>query len=243
MSHKPTFEVLGGHDAAMTLDQAILLYRSGGDQTFATVHAVGEKDGVPMLLEGKPLTPAAAVRLARDLSRRAVRGGFVPPNLLYLDGETTAWWIPAARRHIAFRAAELGADERGEVVPHPALVFAVSGSRNWRVWAIAGKERPDPTSALFQAPYFNVSSDGVICIGSVKVPESNTAEAIEAWTSAFFGSFFTHPSANGSLVKYKGGAFKFWRDMLDGKHGQFPEAVLVPTKRTLGEALSAGKGR
>ena len=244
MTNKVLFEVNAGEDGVMSLFKAILLYKGGGtDHTFATVHAVGTDAGTPVILEGKPLTPGAAIRLARDLSKRAARGGFVPPNLLFLDGETMAWWVPPARRHIAFRAPELGADERGEVVPHPGLVFSVGSRRNWCVWAVRGADRPTEQTALYRAPYFNVSADGVICTGNVSLPDGTTAEKIDAWNAAFFGSFFTHPNANGALVTYKAGAFKFWKDMLDGKHGEFPERVLIASKRTLGEALSTGRTR
>ena len=68
------------------------------------------------------------------------------------------------------------------------------------------------------------------------VPSDDTLK-YGAWNDAFFGSFFTHPNVHGKLVTYKGGAFKFWRDMLDGRHGEFPEHVLVPAKRTLADAL------
>jgi len=239
----PKFEVHGGDAQAMNLSQAILLYRGNGGQTFATVHAVGKKGGAPMILEGKPMTPAVAVRLAREISKKAARGGFIPPNLLYMDGETLAWWVPPARRHIAFRAPELGAPELGETVPHPGLVFAVDGRRSWRVWAVLGDQRPDEKTPLYRAPYFNVSAEGVICTGNVTLPDGTTAEKIEAWNRAFFGSFFTHPNANGQLVTYRGGAYKFWRDMLDGKHCEFPERVLVAAKTTLATALAGGSKR
>jgi PRTRC genetic system protein B len=237
----PKFEVRGGEAQAMNLAQAILLYRRNGGGAFATVHAIGAKGAMPVILEGKPMTAAAAVRLGRELSRRAVRGGFVPPNLLYMDGETIAWWVPPARRHIAFRAPELGAPERGETVPHSGLVFAVDGRRAWRVWAVTGAQRPDEKTPLCRAPYFNVWDDGTICTGNVTVPDGTTAERIETWDRAFFGSFFTHPNGSGPLVTYRGGAFRFWRHMLDGKHAEFPERVLVPSKMTLAEALTGSK--
>jgi PRTRC genetic system protein B len=202
------------------------------------VHDVATQGGAPVILDGKPMTAASAVRLARALSKRAAQGGFVPFNLLYMDDEMIAWWVPPACRHIAFRAPELGAAERGEVVPHPGLVFAVGHGRQWRVWAVKGSERPTEQAALYQAPYFNVSGDGVICTGNVSLPNRTSAEKIEAWNTAFFGSFFTHPNANGKLLTYRGGAYKFWRDMLDGKHAEFPERVLVASGETLRQAIA-----
>lgn len=42
--------------------------------------------------------------------------------------------------------------------------------------------------------------------------------------------------------EYRGGAYAFWRDMLDGKFGRFPERVLVDAKQTLGALLGAKEG-
>ena len=237
MTHSPKFEVVAASEATMTLSRAILLYRGSTDFTFATVHDIGTKDGVPLILEGKALTPTIAVELARDIAKDATRGGFVPSNLLYIDGDAIAWWLAPARRHVAFRSPELGAAERGEVVPHPGIVFKVDGLRRWHVWAVKGDERPVESTPMFQAPYLNVSSDGAICTGNVPLPEGTTAERIDAWNRAFFGSFFTHPNTRGKLVTYKGGAHQFWRDMLDRRHAEFPERVLVPLKQTLVDVL------
>jgi hypothetical protein len=44
------------------------------------------------------------------------------------------------------------------------------------------------------------------------------------------------------LVEYRGGAHKFWRDMLDNKHPRFPQRVLVELGRTLGDLLQANGG-
>lgn len=233
-----TFDIVAGREAPLRLSKAILLYRGGGDAAFATVHEIGLRGKAPLILEGKALTPGAAVQLALDLAKNAKLGGFVPECLLYLDGDTMAWWVPPARRHIAFRTTELGAPERGEVVPHPGLVFKVDGRRRWHVWAVAGAARPSEASPLLQAPYFNVYGDGGICTGNVSLPDGTTAERIEAWNQAFFGSFFTHPNVQGKLVTYRGGAMKFWRDMLDGRHAEFPERVLVSTGRTLADVLA-----
>ena len=92
---------------------------------------------------------------------------------------------------------------------------------------------------MFRAPYFNVWESGQICVGNVDLPERATAEKLDEWTSAFFDSWFTHPNVHNNLVRYRGGAYRFWRDMLDGKHVVFPERTLVDLDRTLGEALQS----
>lgn len=237
------FRIRTQTDGILRLDQAVLIYRGASDTALATVHQVEQVDGEAVILAGQAMTPRAAIQLARALAKGVAHGGFLPETVLYMDGDLLLWWVPPAKRHIVFRAPELDAPERGETVPHPGLVFAASGSM-WKVWAVKGKRRPTLRTPLFQSPYFNVWEDGDICRGNVQVPDGTTAEKIDAWNAAFFGSFFTHPNTKGRLVRYRGhdrgGAYAFWRDMLDGKFKTFPERVLVDANTTLGQLLGMG---
>lgn len=228
------------------LRRAVLIYDGQQGSALATVHDITEVDGEPVIGAGQAMTPRAAMDLARALLKRAAHGGFLPETVLFMDGDALVWWVPPARRHIAFRveeehAEDFGARERGESVPHPGLVFAVS-STVWRVWAVKGTARPTPLTPLYQAPYFNVDVQGNICQGNTPVPEGTTVEKIAAWNEAFLRSYFTHPNGPGKLVRYRGGTYAFWRDMLDGHFRRFPERVLVDVKTTLGGLLSIKEG-
>lgn len=235
------FSIQTPTDNVLTLDQAVLLYhgRSGG--ALATVHDVVTVEGAPLIGAGRAMTAQAARELASALLQRAAHGGFLPETVLYVHGDVLVWWVPPARRHIAFRVGEdhvesFGGTERGEAVPTPGLVFAAS-SRAWRVWAVKGTRRPTPKTPLFQAPFFNVDGHGRICQGNVPVPEGTTVEKIGAWNDAFLRSYFTHPNVTGKLLRYRGGSYAFWRDMLDQRFTRFPERVLVDAKTTLGQLL------
>lgn len=228
------------------LRRAVLIYDGQQGSALATVHDIEEVDGEPVIGAGQAMTPRAAMELARALLKRAAHGGFLPETVLYMDGDVIVWWVPPARRHIAFRVDEehgesFGGRERGEIVPYPGLVFAAS-SRVWRVWAVKGVGRPTPATSLYQAPYFNVDVRGNICRGNAPVPEGTTVEKIAAWNDAFLRSYFTHPNGPGQLVRYRGGAYAFWRDMLDGRFRCFPERVLVDVKTTLGGLLGLQEG-
>jgi len=228
------------------LRRAVLIYDGQQGGALATVHDIEDVDGEPVIGAGQAMTPRAAMDLARALLKRAAHGGFLPETVLYMESDLIVWWVPPARRHIAFnvgagQAEAFGGRESGEAVPHPGLVFAASG-RIWRVWAVKGKARPTPATALYQAPYFNVDVQGSICQGNAPVPEGTTVEKIEAWNDAFLHSYFTHPNGPGRLVHYRGGAYAFWRDMLDGRFRRFPERVLVDVKTTLGRLLGLAQG-
>jgi PRTRC genetic system protein B len=239
------FSIRTQTDGILRLDRAVLIYHGASGSAFATVHEVEDVDGESVIGVGQAMTPRAAIDLARALNKNVAHGGFIPETVLYMDGDLLLWWLPPGKRHIAFRAEgheeQMGALERGETVPHPGLVFAAS-SRVWKVWAVKGSARPTPATPLYQAPYFNVYLNGDICQGNAPRPEGTTAEKIGAWNDAFLRSYFTHPNTQGKLVSYRGGAYAFWRDMLDGKFSRFPGRVLVDAKQTLGALLGAKEG-
>lgn len=198
-------------------------------------------DGAPIIGAGRPMSAKAARTLASALLKRAAHGGFLPETVLYLHGDLLIWWVPPTRRHLSFRVGDdhaqaFGGQERGEVMPMPGLIFAAS-SNAWQVWAVKGHTRPTLATPLYQAPFFNVYEDGMICQGSAPRPEGSTVDKIAAWNEAFFRSYFTHPNITAKLVRYAGGSYAFWRDMLDGRYKRFPERVLVDAGATLGKLL------
>lgn len=235
--HEAQFHIHAPADGVLMLAAAVLVYRSASGGAWATLHDVHRVDGEAVIGAGRPMTPRKAIDLSRALRQRVAHAGFLPANVLCMDGDLMLWWQPPARRHIAFRvdaahAGLLGGAERGETVPHPGLVFAAS-TRVWSAWAVRGRERPTPQTPLYQAPYFNVSAQGQICQGNVPRPEGTTVEKIGAWNDAFFRSYFTHPNVAGPLVRHPGGAYALWRELLDGRHARFPERVLLPVQSTL----------
>ncbi|GAB2856045.1 hypothetical protein GCM10027277_25800 [Pseudoduganella ginsengisoli] len=232
-----TFQVHAPRAASYLLAEAVLIYREHGasqPHAYASIHAVEVADGRPVILAGKPMTPRAAHRLARDLNHQSgVGASFLDGRTLYSGPNLLVWWQPATTRHIAFKCTEFG--ERGEVVPHPALVFAV-GPKGWHVWAVKGTKRPTRDTGLYRAPYFNVSDTGAICQGSAVLPSGEASSRIDAWVDAFFCSFFSHPNG-AKTVRHPGGAYAFWQSMLDAPPARFPGRSLLPTGVTLADAI------
>lgn len=233
------FKVHAPRAASYLLAEAVLIYRENGashPRAYASIHSVEVADGCPIILAGKPMTPRAAQRLARDLCRQtSVGASFLDGRTLYSSPGLLVWWQPAVARHIAFKCPQIG--ERGEVVPHPSLVFAVGG-KGWSVWAVKGTTRPTCKTKLYRAPYFNVSDTGAICQGSTILPSGEASSRIDAWTYAFFGSFFTHPNG-AKTVRHPGGAHAFWQSMLDAPPPRFPARVLLPTGATLADTIAS----
>lgn len=224
-------------DETMTLANALLFY-TGPQNHYATIHKVDVTRKGATLLAGKPLTKSAVCRVFRDFIGATNIGGYIPENVLSVGVDSLIWWRKPSPRRVFFNAEKIG--ERSEVIPHPGLVFVTRGI-DWYVFAVKGDERPTPQSEIYQAPYFNVWQGGKICTGNVIVPKGNIPDTIRAWENAFFDSTFTHPNVKPpeKLVEFRGGSYSFWKAMLNGKRQSFPEKVLVPFKKktTLSDIL------
>lgn len=218
------------------LTKAILVYAGSDNKAgCATVHDIyTDKCGKPTILAGVAATAKSVAAIAALLTRQVKTGGFLPPTVLSVGIDSLVWWVPPAKSRIFFDCEEFGGKRSAET-PHPGLIFRVSGAREWSVFAVKGKDRPTLDSLIYIAPYFNTYADGAICTGNVTIPSGSAAGKASAWEKAFFDSYFTHPNiqAPNKLVEYNGGAYRFWRDMLDGKYKRFPERVLVETGHRL----------
>jgi PRTRC genetic system protein B len=140
-----------------------------------------------------------------------------------------------------FKCSDKKIGVRNGLTPQPGLVFA-AGICGWRVFAVKGNARPTPDTQLCLAPHFNVWKDGRVCEGSVDVPKSCGLDNLTEWEKAYFDSEFCHPNVHKDLVKFRGGSYSFWKSMLDGKFGTFPDKVLVPAGLTLNDFLKQTVG-
>jgi len=228
-----------GADNRLKLTGAIMIYSGGNNGgAFANYHGIYlDKQKQPALLEGSPLGQTMMAAMVRDFSKNAQVGSFLSGNVLSVGMDSLVWWIKPSKREIHFSCnkAKTGIGVETAIVPHPAMIFSVSEGE-WRVFAIKGNTRPTEKTALFQVPHFNVWAGGRICTGNVTLPKDYSIESMAAWEKAYFGSNFTHPNVT-QLVNYEGGAYAFWRSMLDGAFPKFPNEVLVPGNLTLGNHI------
>lgn len=223
----------------MRLTSAMLLYEVSGHQSrdaamYATVHAVAPNEGgVPQIMEGQPLSVSALQTALRQVGALE-RPRLLPPSVLAVGRDLVLWWIPPTTRRAWFACEQ---NERlkakSGLVPYPALVFAASQG-NLYVHAIAGAERPTEKTRLYRCPCMNVWADGRVCMGTAPIPKNAGCESIQAYEAGFFRSRFTHPNDEVGLVKYEGGPYALWADLLEGKLSSFPEKALKATSLTLG---------
>jgi len=231
-----------GARRSFRLRQALLIYRDDS-AAFVTLHDVrGENNQAPYLGPGQPLTTAFLRTLARGLGSRITRE-FLPANVLVRTPDSVVWWSTASRRVMFFSGGTEGAAElNGRMYPHPPLVFKV-----WQhelfVRALEHDVRPDADTPLKTAPYWNTEgSRGLVCAGTMRIPEEMTADSISEWETAFFSSSFTHPSGAVRLTSHPQGFAGLWLSLADCED-RFPSEFLTDARQTLRQFVDTSEER
>jgi PRTRC genetic system protein B len=230
-----------GANHEFRLTEAVLVYRGGGDGAFASLHQVKQaENGIPYLTPGEALTTAFLRTLAQGLGAQ-VKPEIFPDNVLARTPDLLAWWSPPQCRVMFFGGTDEEARKiSGLVFPHPALVFRVVG-KDLFVRAMATSSRPGPETKLKTAPYWNTDSRGLVCAGSMRVPESSDTASIPAWQDAYFQSEFTHAAGAVRLTNHPEGFIGLWRSLAGKK--QFPVQYLTDAGETLQDFVARGSER
>jgi PRTRC genetic system protein B len=230
-----------GANREFKLSEAVLVYRSGGDGAFASLHKVQQNgDGAPYLAAGEPLTTAFVRTLAEGLGAR-VKPEILPDNILARTPDLLVWWSRPRQRVMFFGG--IGEEARklnGLIFPHPPLVFKVA-SKDLFVRALATTSRPLSDSRLKTAPYWNTDSRGLVCPGTMRVPDGTDVTSIPQWEAAYFQSEFTHAAGAVRLTSHCEGFVELWRSLAGKK--KFPVQHLTDARETLGEFVTRGGER
>jgi PRTRC genetic system protein B len=222
---------IGAHQE-FRLSEAVLVYRGGGDGAFASLHQVKHgENGTPYLTAGHALTTAFVRTLTRGLGVH-IQAEIFPDMVLARTPDLLVWWSQARQRVMFFGGMDEQARKlNGLVFPHPALVFKVTG-RDLFVRAIATSSRPGPETPLKAAPYWNTDGPrGLVCPGSMRVPESSNVASVPQWEDSYFRSEFTHATAGARLTSHPKGFVGLWKG-LAGRM-RFPIQYLTDAGETL----------
>jgi len=221
-----------GENHRFELREALLVYH-GNRTTFITKHEVTpQQNAAPTLGPAQPLTVAFIESLVRSLGGGAAAEVF-PENILAKSDRMIAWWTPAQRRQMFYQHSEgKAADLNGRIFPQPPLVWRVADGQ-LRIRALAENKRPVAETKLAVAPYWNLSDNGAVCLGSMRRPESASVAVISDWERGFYESAFTHANV-GRLTRHTGGFEGLWSS-LTGKRRLFPSETLIVLPQTLAQ--------
>ena len=230
-----------GANREFKLSEAVLVYRSGGDGAFASLHKVEQgQDGAPYLAPGELLTTAFVRKLAEGLGA-CVKPEILPDHVLARTPDMLVWWSRPRRRVMFFGGNDTEARKlNGLIFPHPALVYKVAG-KDLFVRALAGNSRPVSNSPLKTAPYWNTDSRALVCPGTMRVPDGCDVSSIPRWETAYFQSNFTHAAGAVRLTNHPGGFIGLWRSLTGRK--RFSGRYLTDAGETLEEFVACGADR
>ncbi len=246
MKHTTQFEATAG---GLVLTDAILLYKSDaklgpprdGAHAFASIHAVEQVDGSPVIGAGAPLTHAHLHQWAEALGRKLVPE-ILPANVLVAHPDMLVWWIPEQVRTAYFALSSPPAGlkrlaERTSVpVPYPAHLFIATRS-GLGVYALPVNKRPEANTLVLFSPVLNVFIGGQLCWGSVARPKTHTPRDMQEYEDAVFDSWSTHPNPGQELtVSGKGGLVRLWDDLATRRAQRFPVKRLKPFTFEAGRA-------
>jgi PRTRC genetic system protein B len=184
---------------------------------YVTKHRI---DGEGRLLEGAPLTRETLHKICSLVIPALQTMEYIPEKVLaYSPGTAILWWSQSATRRVFF-TKETGL--RSGNYPLPAALFLVV-NRMLHTWAIATTTRPEPSTAIYHSPFFNVYEGGSCCMGNIDLPRNVSPSDINNWEKAFFDG-----ACNGHIAPKLRGIepYELWKAMK--ARTEFPKEHLVP---------------
>ena len=202
-----------GENRRFELHEALLVY---GDRqcSFVTRHRVAlHKNGPPTLEAAQPLTMAFVESLVHSLYG-ASSAEVLPERVLAKSNRMIVWWTPACRRQMFYQNSEVKAAElNGRIFSQPPLVWRVDGL-DLKIRALIENKRPVAETKLAVAPFWNLSDDGRVCVGTMRRPDSTSVKSISDWERGFYESAFTHANV-GRLTRHEDGFEGLWTGLAD----------------------------
>jgi len=189
-------------------------------------------------INGHPLSIQESNKLAKALqvNEKKAQGflnpkGLMPPNVLTINSSSSGfavWQTPPQFIKLLF-TENLGIPSGMAHIP--AMVWK-AGKNSIQVFAVAETGFTENTS-LCHAPFFNVYSDGRVCMGNVKIgipKDCGLEQFMELWQNYFFNSYFSH--LFGGHQPVNGNIVQLWQRLTETGE-QFPTDVLIPNKFTI----------
>ncbi len=189
--------------------KSIVLYegKENSDQHYAEAF---DFDTTGKMVNAHPLsrqemTAMGKTLLAVDIteSRQLHPKAILDNKVLYLDsGENgfAIWHTPAQTRRLLFTD---NTGLKNGTYPVPTLLWK-AGTQSLEIFALKQNNRPTMQTALYEAPYFNIYSDGKVCMGTVNIDldhEENLDSLMNKWELYFFNSRFSHMIVDRSPAK------------------------------------------
>jgi PRTRC genetic system protein B len=227
-----------GENQRFELREALLVY---GDRqrSFVTRHQIVlHKNAPPTLEPAQPLTIAFIESLVHSLYGGST-ADVLPEHVIAKGNSMIVWWTPRCRRQMFYGNSEGKAAElSGRTFPQPPLVWRVDGG-DLKIRALMHNKRPGAATKLAVAPFWNLSDDGRVCVGTMRHPDTASVKSISEWERGFYESAFTHANV-GRLTRHAGGFEGLWSGL--DKRKLFPVETLIQLPQTLAQFVRGERG-
>lgn len=201
-----------------------------------------DKNGCPINAHPLSLKESTQLASALDTSDELTRkfltpSGLLPKNVLHLNpahNGSAIWYTPAQKVSLFF-VEGLGI-LNGEAFVPPLLWKA--SKNTLYIYAMDTDSQIKEQTALYHAPFFNLYTDGRVCMGTVKVDikaDCHLEDFMQSWEQYFFNSYFSHLIGNTSPVK--GNIIQLWQKLVITTK-PFPIKSLLKNGLTIKKILS-----
>lgn len=216
--------------------QAIVIFRKD-DSIYVESYDIDE-NGKP--INAHPLSTDEGVKLSTALSHAdrssyLVSKGVLPENILFIDQSAlghAVWYTPPMEVGLFFKKELTIPSGLAHI---PGLVWKAS-STNLTLFALKSVKKPTSGSPLYFAPFFNISTQGLVCMGTVNIEVKDLCleEFMISWQQYFFNSFFSH--LLGEYHPARSNIVQLWQGLVN-TGAPFPAEELVKTNLTLSHFL------
>jgi PRTRC genetic system protein B len=221
--------------------KALLLYRGQENEEFYIESYDIGKNGMPF--NAHPLTMRESQSLADTLNTTEEnRQNFLQPKgllgqeVIYINSQRNGfviWYTPEMKKHLTFKADLTIPDGIASV---PPLLWKATAS-SLEIWALKESKRPEISTVLYYAPFFNIYTDGRVCMGNVDIDIDRNCDLetfMSAWETYFFGSAFSHLLDEVSPVEAN--IVSLWQKLISSGKA-FPKKILKKHPKTIKDLL------
>ena len=198
-----------------------------------------DHNGMPV--NAHPLTSQEIDNLVRTLTVSAhfknsflIPEGLLPANVLHLNALNgfAIWYTPESSMQLYFQE---GLGINNGVASVPAMVWKAYKDELY-VYALRENNKPDAETTLCYAPFFNISQNGKVCMGTVDIDKEpkSLEQFINDWQNYFFNSYFSH--LLGGYNPVNGNIVQLWQK-LSGSGYPFPKKELKVNNLTVQELI------
>lgn len=173
--------------------QSITVYHDDKRQAFYLERReIKRVNGTYQLLAPTPLPDSVFREISKSFIASNLEmdfAGIIQPHILFAakrNGQPVVmWYRPPMKRTLNFSSAlSIKGDSFVNV---PATLYLVNGPKLY-VYALAGGDRPDAATKLYKAPFFNIYTNGNVCLGTAAVGRKGKTyeEEVERFERAFY---------------------------------------------------------